>query len=162
MVRSLDLRLHAEVARLLHAHTGLLPRKLSVMTMTLSPLKPLPLPLRLDGAAAVRPLQFCSRCLADDAQPYFRRRWRLATRGRSLCLLRTRQGQGYEPALWRVVYFSETVDDYGVTNGAGDIVDLKGFTEEQLRVSLRAEIARQFTLEHHDLQRVSRSHRVRR
>ncbi|MFW8642801.1 TniQ family protein [Rhizobium beringeri] len=25
-------------------------------------------------------LQFCSQCLADDAHPYFRRRWRLATR----------------------------------------------------------------------------------
>ncbi|RDL48592.1 hypothetical protein BLJAPNOD_04869 [Ensifer sp. M14] len=52
----------------------------------------------------------------------------------------------FTPAL-RAVYFSETVDDYGVKNGAGDIVDLKGFTEEQLRVSLRAEIARQFSLE---------------
>ncbi|MBP1871432.1 hypothetical protein J2Z19_001144 [Ensifer adhaerens] len=52
----------------------------------------------------------------------------------------------FTPAL-RAVYFSETVDDYRVKNGAGDIVDLKGFTEEQLRVSLRAEIARQFSLE---------------
>ncbi|QRY64854.1 putative Ig domain-containing protein (plasmid) [Ensifer sp. PDNC004] len=52
----------------------------------------------------------------------------------------------FTPAL-RAVYFSETVDDYGVKNGAGDLIDLKGFTEEQLRVSLRAEIARQFSLE---------------
>ncbi len=52
----------------------------------------------------------------------------------------------FTPAL-RAVYFSETVGDYGVKNGAGDILDLEGFTEEQLRVSLRAEIARQFSLE---------------
>ncbi len=52
----------------------------------------------------------------------------------------------FTPAL-RAVYFSETVDDYGVKNGAGNAIDIEGFTEEQLRVSLRAEIARQFTLE---------------
>ena len=52
----------------------------------------------------------------------------------------------FTPAL-RAVYFSETVDDYGVRNGTGDDVDLKGFTEAQLRVSLGAEIARPFTLD---------------
>ena len=52
----------------------------------------------------------------------------------------------FTPAL-RAVYFSETVDDYGVKNGAGNVIDLDGFTEEQMRVSLRAEIARQFSLE---------------
>ncbi len=52
----------------------------------------------------------------------------------------------FTPAL-RAVYFSETVDDYGVRNGTGDEIDLKGFTEEQLRVSLGAEIARPFTLD---------------
>lgn len=52
----------------------------------------------------------------------------------------------FTPAL-RAVYLSETVDDYAVTNGASDKVELEGFVEEQLRVSLRAEIARQFNLE---------------
>jgi hypothetical protein len=47
----------------------------------------------------------------------------------------------------RAVYFSETVDDYGVENGDGDLVGIEGFTEEQLRVSFGAEIARQFMLE---------------
>jgi hypothetical protein len=47
----------------------------------------------------------------------------------------------------RAVYMSETVDDYEVTNGAGDILDLDGFTSEQLRASLGAEITRQITLD---------------
>lgn len=47
----------------------------------------------------------------------------------------------------RAVYMSETVDDYEVTNGAGDILDLNGFTSEQLRASLGAEISRQITLD---------------
>lgn len=47
----------------------------------------------------------------------------------------------------RGVYFSETVDDYAVANGAGDRIDLEGFREEQLRVSLGAEVARQVALE---------------
>nr|WP_234902099.1 putative Ig domain-containing protein [Agrobacterium rubi] len=47
----------------------------------------------------------------------------------------------------RAVYMSETVDDYEVTNGAGDILDLEGFTSEQLRASLGAEISRQITLD---------------
>ncbi|NTF34444.1 hemagglutinin [Rhizobium skierniewicense] len=47
----------------------------------------------------------------------------------------------------RAVYMSETVDDYSVTNGAGDILDLDGFTSEQLRASLGAEISRQVTLD---------------
>jgi hypothetical protein len=47
----------------------------------------------------------------------------------------------------RAVYMSETVDDYEVTNGAGDILDLDGFTSEQLRASLGAEISRQVTLD---------------
>ncbi|XUY29688.1 autotransporter outer membrane beta-barrel domain-containing protein [Agrobacterium sp. rho-8.1] len=47
----------------------------------------------------------------------------------------------------RAVYTSETVDDYEVTNGAGDILDLYGFTSEQLRASLGAEISRQITLD---------------
>lgn len=47
----------------------------------------------------------------------------------------------------RGVYFSETVDDYAVGNDAGDRIDLEGFREEQLRVSLGAEVARQIALE---------------
>ncbi|PYE85254.1 autotransporter outer membrane beta-barrel domain-containing protein [Phyllobacterium leguminum] len=47
----------------------------------------------------------------------------------------------------RAVYFSEEVDDYAVKSGSGDEIGLDGFTEEQLRVSLGAEIARSFTLE---------------
>ncbi|MGV1909782.1 putative Ig domain-containing protein [Agrobacterium vitis] len=46
----------------------------------------------------------------------------------------------------RAVYFSETVDDYAVKNSSGDTIDLDGFTSEQFRVSLGAEIARSFTL----------------
>lgn len=47
----------------------------------------------------------------------------------------------------RTVYFSETVEDYAIANGNGDVLDIRGFTAEQLRGSLGAEIARQFTLE---------------
>lgn len=47
----------------------------------------------------------------------------------------------------RAVYFSETVQDYTVENGAGDIIDLEGFNQEQFRVSLGAELARAFTLD---------------
>ncbi|MCF1432628.1 hemagglutinin [Agrobacterium vitis] len=46
----------------------------------------------------------------------------------------------------RAVYFSEIVDDYAVKNSSGDTIDLDGFTSEQFRVSLGAEIARSFTL----------------
>nr|WP_298096091.1 putative Ig domain-containing protein [uncultured Shinella sp.] len=47
----------------------------------------------------------------------------------------------------RIVYFSESVDDYAVKNDAGDTVAIDGFDQEQFRVSLGAEIARSFTLE---------------
>ncbi|HLP67311.1 MAG TPA: putative Ig domain-containing protein, partial [Rhizobium sp.] len=47
----------------------------------------------------------------------------------------------------RAVYLSETVGDYDVDNDNGDIVDLDGFVAEQLRVSLGAELARQFVLD---------------
>lgn len=78
---SLDLRLPADVATLLHAHTGISQHQLSAMSLTGSPLKPLLLPLRNNGRRDGSTwLQFCSRCLAEDTQPYFRRRWRLATR----------------------------------------------------------------------------------
>ena len=47
----------------------------------------------------------------------------------------------------RIVYFSESVDDYSVMNDAGGTIDIEGFDEEQFRVSLGAEVARSFTLE---------------
>lgn len=47
----------------------------------------------------------------------------------------------------RAVYLSETVDGYGVENGNGDVLSIEGFTSEQLRASLGAEIARRFTLD---------------
>ncbi len=46
----------------------------------------------------------------------------------------------------RAVYLSEQVNDYTVSNAAGDELTLDGFTSEQLRVSLGAEVARKFTL----------------
>ncbi|WP_186458281.1 fibronectin type III domain-containing protein [Neorhizobium alkalisoli] len=47
----------------------------------------------------------------------------------------------------RAVYFSEKVEDYSVSNAAGDRIDIDGFDEKQFRISLGAEIARSFTLE---------------
>jgi hypothetical protein len=40
----------------------------------------------------------------------------------------------------RAVYLSEQVDGYSVENGRGDLVDVDGFTQQQLRVGLGAEI----------------------
>lgn len=40
----------------------------------------------------------------------------------------------------RAVYLSEQVDGYAVENGAGDLVDVDGFTQQQLRASLGAAI----------------------
>lgn len=78
---SLDLRLPIDVASQLRIHAGVSPPQLSAMTLSRTLPKQLLLPLRnserRDGPTW---LQFCSRCLADDAHPYFRRRWRLATR----------------------------------------------------------------------------------
>ncbi|MBX4910904.1 MULTISPECIES: TniQ family protein [Rhizobium] len=78
---ALDLKLPADIANLLHAKTGVAPDQLAVMTLSRDLPGQLLLPLRCnrhrDGSAW---LQFCSRCLTEDAQPYFRRRWRLATR----------------------------------------------------------------------------------
>ncbi|MBD8689422.1 Ig-like domain repeat protein [Rhizobium sp. CFBP 13644] len=47
----------------------------------------------------------------------------------------------------RALYFSETAEDYSVTNSDGDVLTIEGFTQDQLRVSLGAELARHFTLE---------------
>lgn len=46
----------------------------------------------------------------------------------------------------RAVYFSEEVDDYAVLNSSGDSIELNGFTEEQLRVSIGGEISKQIKL----------------
>jgi Zn ribbon nucleic-acid-binding protein len=78
---SLDIKLPDDVANLLQARTGVSPHELSATSLGRSPLKPLLLPLRCNGRRDSSTwLQFCSRCLAEDAEPYFRRRWRLATR----------------------------------------------------------------------------------
>ncbi|WP_457579737.1 autotransporter outer membrane beta-barrel domain-containing protein [Ensifer canadensis] len=47
----------------------------------------------------------------------------------------------------RAVYLNEDVDDYRVHNDAGNEVGLAGFALEQFRMSLGAEIERQFALE---------------
>ncbi|WP_428413375.1 TniQ family protein [Pararhizobium sp.] len=78
---ALDLRLPSDVASLLRAHTGISSDQLSAMTLSPTLPKQLLLPLRNSGGRDGSTwLQFCSRCLADDAQPYLRRRWRLASR----------------------------------------------------------------------------------
>lgn len=46
----------------------------------------------------------------------------------------------------RAVYFSEKVEDYIVRNGSGSELAVEGFTSEQLRLSLGAEIAREYRL----------------
>lgn len=46
----------------------------------------------------------------------------------------------------RAVYLSETVMDFDIENGSGDVLGLSGFTTEQLRLSLGAELARQIEL----------------
>ncbi|MBB5536446.1 TniQ family protein [Rhizobium giardinii] len=78
---ALDLRLPDDVANLLSANTGIAHNQLAAMTLSHDLPRQLLLPLRNDGRQwASTWLQFCCRCLAEDAQPYFRRRWRLATR----------------------------------------------------------------------------------
>lgn len=78
---ALDLRLPSDIANLLHAHTGISSDQLSAMTLSHALPKQLLLPLRNSGRRDGSTwLQFCCRCLADDAQPYFRQRWRLASR----------------------------------------------------------------------------------
>ncbi|NSZ19805.1 TniQ family protein [Agrobacterium vitis] len=78
---SLDLRLPSDIANLLSANTGIAPNELAAMMLRHALPRRLLLPLRNSGHRTDSTwLQFCSRCLAEDAQPYFRRRWRLATR----------------------------------------------------------------------------------
>ncbi|WP_377296586.1 cadherin-like beta sandwich domain-containing protein, partial [Rhizobium sp. SGZ-381] len=47
----------------------------------------------------------------------------------------------------RLLYLSEKVETYSVSNDLGDEIGLDGFTTEQLRASLGAEISRNFTLD---------------
>lgn len=78
---SLDFRLPGDIANLLSANTGIAPDEFAAMMLPHALPRQLLLPLRTSGHRADSTwLQFCSRCLAEDAQPYFRRRWRLATR----------------------------------------------------------------------------------
>ncbi|MDC9813083.1 TniQ family protein [Rhizobium binxianense] len=78
---ALDLRLPADITNLLCAKTGIAPDHLVAMTLPRDLPGQLLLPLRYNGHRdSAAWLQFCCRCLAEDPQPYFRRRWRLATR----------------------------------------------------------------------------------
>jgi Zn ribbon nucleic-acid-binding protein len=78
---SLDMNFQVDAVDILVAHTGVPLPRLSVMSLKGSPLKRLLLPLRDDGRRRGSTwLQFCPQCLAEDAQPYFRRQWRLANR----------------------------------------------------------------------------------
>ena len=47
----------------------------------------------------------------------------------------------------RAVYFNEAVESYTVENAIGDIITIDGFTEEQFRLSIGAELAHSFVLE---------------
>lgn len=78
---SLDLRLPGDIAKLLSSNTGIAPDKLAAMMLPHALPRQLLLPLRTSGHRTDSTwLQFCSSCLAEDALPYLRRRWRLATR----------------------------------------------------------------------------------
>lgn len=78
---ALDLSLPADIADLLFAKTGITPDHLAAMSLAQDLPGQLLLPLRHNGHRDGSTwLQFCPRCLTEDAQPYFRRRWRLATR----------------------------------------------------------------------------------
>ncbi|MBZ7926418.1 fibronectin type III domain-containing protein [Ensifer adhaerens] len=50
------------------------------------------------------------------------------------------------PAL-RAVFLKESVDDYSVSSDDGSTVELKGFTEDQLRLSIGADLERVYRLE---------------
>lgn len=47
----------------------------------------------------------------------------------------------------RLVYLNETVADYEVSDGLGTVVEMPGFTDQQLRVSLGAELTHEFVLD---------------
>ena len=64
----------------LHARTGFPIDRIAAMTIAHEPWHPLALPMywRPTRTRATW-LQFCPSCLAEDEEPYFRRRWRRAT-----------------------------------------------------------------------------------
>ncbi|MGO4625300.1 autotransporter outer membrane beta-barrel domain-containing protein, partial [Ensifer sp. 2TAB8] len=47
----------------------------------------------------------------------------------------------------RAVYFNEETDDYSVKNVLGEVIDLKGFIEEQARLSIGFDVERTLELE---------------
>jgi hypothetical protein len=77
----LDLKLSITLANQLQKYANVTPEQLAAMTLPDGQLRELFLPLRnLHRRQGSTWLQFCPRCLATDAHPYFRREWRLATR----------------------------------------------------------------------------------
>lgn len=46
----------------------------------------------------------------------------------------------------RAAYLSETVQDYPVSNGKSDVLEIKGSTTEQLRVSVGGEVAHRISM----------------
>ncbi|WP_287333104.1 TniQ family protein [Mesorhizobium sp.] len=75
----LDLSLPESISHLLHHHAGIEREELAAMTLMHGQLSRLLLPSRQTGHRRRSTwLQFCPQCLASDAAPYFRRRWRLA------------------------------------------------------------------------------------
>ncbi|WP_180336097.1 putative Ig domain-containing protein [Pleomorphomonas diazotrophica] len=56
-------------------------------------------------------------------------------------------GEGRLTPTLRALYLSETVNDYAIDNADGDVMELKGFTTDQLRVSLGAEYSRDIRLD---------------
>ena len=65
----------------LHRQTGVARARIAMMTLGAGPGIRLLLPLRhVASRKAATWLQFCPDCLAGDEAPYFRRRWRWATR----------------------------------------------------------------------------------
>lgn len=64
----------------LHTRTGLPVDRIAAMTIGFEPWYPLALSMRWHPhRSRATWLQFCPSCLAEDEQPYFRRRWRRAT-----------------------------------------------------------------------------------
>lgn len=77
----LDLKLAGNIAGLLNVHTGMSGNQLYAITLSKAvPTQLLILLRRSSRYEGSTWLQFCPQCLAEDEQPYFRRRWRLATR----------------------------------------------------------------------------------
>lgn len=77
----LDLKFSIILAKQLQTYADITHEQLTAMTLPDNQTRQLFLPLRnLHRRQGSTWLQFCPRCLATDAHPYFRREWRLATR----------------------------------------------------------------------------------